>query len=1498
MSTICLFISKWIFSKIFDYSWTTLSAKVKQPALVEAFDKACRNVLTDGADKVPFYTLQSLGYSGGMPESEALLSRFQPYLQEGKVPHPREMAEILMDLWRIRKQQLESSEAEGFFKLPEDQAREVIERLANNFFVEILKSPEIKDELVTKILLRMYSKPVTDALLFVAPVDVRAIKATFASASRSLLTWPTTLGNKHWLDRSELSSIMDRISASECSATLILGAPGTGKSALMTKLSQELCEAGIPVIAVKADKIPSSVDDAEKLRRYLNLPFTVEKCLVSLSTQEKVVLVVDQLDALSEFVDQKSERLNVLLNIVYKVSSLRNIHIVCSSRPFEFRHDTRLNTIQAESLELNLLEWGQVEAVLQESLGVQQYWSDEAQQLLRVPLHLKLFLNLRSRDPSIGIATSLYGLLEDIWRQRVLNRDDSSAREAIINRIAQKMSESEELWVPRAIADGAQAALLALQEEDILVTDEVGLRIGFRHQTFFDFACARYFLKGYAKLSAYVIQRQDGLFIRPVLLSSLDYLRVSDGAVYTEELLVLWKNVDLRVHLRSLLIEYLAARGDPLPVEINCITLLIAGKTSDMHRALIAMAGSPGWFKVIKDSYLPDLMPDLPEIASKCMPLLIEALSFDKTSVLDLIRAYWLPVSRYDGITLNVLQYLKGWDENSVGIISEIAERTGSWNIQYIAEAISQFMPELAPRVVRADMNRQLREAKQKDAEQPLAEPPPDDATLEEKAVYQLTNDRLKHQKGLIETDMGWHDLSVIAESTPRPFLDEIWPWFLELLEMISHDPDPYLVEYQDDYSLGTTLDREYSRDQQPVHALRDAIEKLAESDEEAFLDFFKENCNSPFLAVHRLLYKDLQKITPRKPVIALDYLTSDPRNLVVGDHSDSHGESSGLIAATAPYLSGKELHVLEQYILEWKFFYKIDESWSAEDRLNRLRWERQHRLRLLRTLPDRHISAETKRIRDEEERVFPGHPNWDSRSFGGLVGSPMSAQQMAKGSNEDILNLFKELDDSTEWDHPRHKRVDEKLVGGVIQAARELGSFAEKYPERAIDLLNNLEEGRQEIPAGEIIQGLSKSSLPSGQLFSIIKSMNDKGFASNPFRTDVARAMEARAKSEKGLPDEVLRIMEDWLPTHSEPPLDRLQDRHDGRDGDSVLWGHGGFYSLPGGRDLVFGAIAEGYLRREPPDVKAWGRVIQRALQYEDHPDVWRVILHYMTFLFNDDRDLATSLFDQLFSKFPTVRDSLQGAIAIATVLHLVPDDAAVERWLNEVHDSDWYLGQQAFGELIMLYLMNKPASPWAAEQVRLNLENPDSVSIHRGLAYAAALNWRDSRCRRICTQVLVALARTGDEITQKAISRVFHFDEDILLNQDMTAIILAILDNPALLIKSASNLIEGVRYATPAKPELVGRICHRVLDVGAAEIGKPGSQFALLAEPLVSIALTLHRMPSPSREEGLVLFERLIETNIQEAQQALDMLDRKPFTLRPIRSIRRRHKRRNKSR
>lgn len=1395
-----------------------------------------------------------------------------------------------MDSWQRCKELLDPSEAAPFFSISADEARPKIAKIVRYFYKELTQIPEFSAPFIIKRL-----QEATSYESETQSVDVSDLINRMAAASASLTKWPTTLGNNRWINRPELQFLIDRIESKESSTTLVLGVPGSGKSALLAVLAQHYIKDGKIVLAIKADKLPSAINDTEKMKDYLNIPLPADKALRLLAETGRVILIIDQLDALSDLLDLKSERLNILLALIQNLSSFPGIHIVSSSRWFEYKHDTRLNTVDAEHLELRPMSWEDVNAVLKE-MGIDgERLSPQAQELLSIPLHLKLYLDVLARNPSIDLSYSLQGLLEAIWNQKVLNRDGITGKAELIHKLSERMIADEEFWVPRALGDDSLDALAALEREDILVLDESGLRIGFRHQTYFDFSRARYFAQGCEKLSEYVLLRQDGLFIRPILLSVLEYLRGADLPTYKKELWALWGNPQLRKHLRILLIEFLGSQANPNDVEISCLLPMLSDE-SNMNRTLMSLAGSPGWFAIIKESYLPDLMVKTPETAQSCVLPLVQALSFERSDVLRLLQRCWLPNISFDGLMLRVLQNLREWDGEAVNVVCTIAERAEDWNVGYIIEIVSQVASELAPKIVRADFERRLVRAEKKDNEQPILTPPPPDSSVEEQAIYSLSNDPIKNRKQLLEMDLTFYDLSIIAETSPKAFLDHVWPWFLKVLEKIAYEPHSFVLGYREDHSLGTILEKPYEQKYQPVSALKDAIEKLAEIDPPSFFSFFRGNENSQYLAVHRLLCRGLKKVTVQNPGVILNYLTTDPRRLVIGDFSDCHKESRDLIAAVAPHLDKDQVGSLEKAVLEWNRYYRAESTWTAEDKRNRLRGNRQHRLRLLRAFPEHRLSEGTRKIRREEERAFPGLRNWDSQiGEGGVVGSAMSKEEMEKAKDEDIINLFDELNDSTGWDHPRHKWEAGKLfIGGVIQAARELEGLAEKDPEKAVALLSHFKPDLQETPAGSIIEGLAKSSFPSERLFSVVFELNERGFSSNSFRTDVARALEARARKENGLPDTVIQMMESWLPVHTYPSLEKIKTEEENDRQESILWGYGRSFSIPGGRDLIFEAIAKGFLLRKPPGLVEWAGIIERSLAYERHPDVWHAILRHMPVLFNGNRDKGTYLYDQIITRRLLGEMTHTDFRSIAQIIRLVPDSEVLKKWLALIPESGGPKGPQASGEMIMLYLCCKPIDNWAQKEVERYLEGPESNLVKRGLAFSAAECWHWPSCQDICTSVLVALCNSSDEVTATAISKVFRVQERVPLNANMKQIIEGILKNDKILVKSAEALIEGVEYAASIEPESVGRICDRFLDIGIEEIGNMATRFALLAEPIVSIALTLHRMPPPFRASGLRIFERLLESNIPAARQALDILDRRPISTGPQQIPPRRRRRR----
>lgn len=1321
---------------------------------------------------------------------------------------------------------------------------------------------------------------------------VKDLKAKFADASYSLLKWPITLGDEIWLHRGELDLLEERLRSPKGTANLLLGKPGTGKSAVLALLGQRLIKKGVPVLAIKADMLPRTIQAFNDFQTHLHLPFPILKCLSIVTRSEPAVLIIDQLDAISEFVDRNSERLNLLLGLIQTASRIDRLHVVSSCRWFEYQHDIRLTTIEAERINLDPPSWEDVKNVLKGAGFPEEHWSDEARDLLRVPLHLKILLDLKSRDPDVKVPSSLQGLLESIWQQRVISGENRSEKIAFLDILCSKMSEQEELWVPRSLADNYVSGFEQLEQGNILQLDPSGLKIGFVHQTYFDFARARAFARGQERLSEHVIQRQDGLFIRPVLLSTLEYLRGASPGPYENEVKSLWDNKNLRPHLRNLLIDYLGSMEKPNDTEISCLLPMLEER-EQRYKVFLAMAGSPGWFSIIKNLYLPTLVNQGPELAHFIIPILSRAFSFAKDEVGRIVKETLLPDENYDESVLMLYTYLGHWDEISVEMICEVAKRHESHWIPHITDLVSQSTPDLAPRIARSDFNRRLEEAMRKEAESVLPPPPPPDASDEEKAIYHLQRRTGKEIERLLTQDKGWHELSQIALVAPKAFLDCLWPWFTSVIERIAYDPPPFVTTYQEDHSIGTLHDRSSGVEDQPVSALHDAIVALSENEPDIFLAFFNESIDSSYMAVHRLLCTGLEKIAASHPDVIFDYLASDPRRLVVGDSFDSHKMSRRLITAVVPYLDEKGRRKLENTVLNWSRYYREDPSWSPEDRFRRKKWNRAHRLRILRSFPEECLSEKVKQLRNQEERALPDVLDWDSKiGGGGWVGSPMSNEQMAKAKDEHVLNLFEELDDSTEWDHPRRMW---DFIGGSVQASREFGKLAEKEPERVAKLILNFEPGKQERPAAMAVEGLAKSSFPSQSLFKIIEDLVKKGHSSFEFRREVARALKTRAKSDKGLPDAIVNLLEEWLAGDPDPSLEEKSDKLEREEPDhSILWGYGLSFSLPGGRDVYIEALADGYLLRDPPGYEGFSKVIESRLKLENHPEIWKVTLRSMSFLFNWDREKATIFFDHVITNFKDVIESRLGALEIGRILQLVPKQKTIERWLSLLRDSTSDFGKQAFGELLMFRILQKTEDSWAKNQLEAVLENKLAIGIHRGLAFAASYNWNSLPHQDLCTKVLAELSRSDDGVVQEAISQVFRYGEEVLLNKNMKNIVEAILPHDQVLLKSADRLIEGVMDQTATEPEIIGHICNRVLEAGKAEIQNIGSRLAFTAEAIVSIALTLHRKPPPHRAIGLELFERLIDSNISQARQALDMLDRKPVTAHVPKPMRRRRRRR----
>ncbi len=161
--------------------------------------------------------------------------------------------------------------------------------------------------------------------------QAQALETDLSRAPQDLQAWPQTLSGGEWIDRPELAALMEAVTGRESSSTILLGEPGVGKSALLARFSSALAAAKQPVLTIKADLLDASVAAESDLQAALGLPDLPSNLLLKIAELRPVVLVIDQLDALAKYVDLKTGRLNLLLNLVRRLSGRGNIHIVLSA---------------------------------------------------------------------------------------------------------------------------------------------------------------------------------------------------------------------------------------------------------------------------------------------------------------------------------------------------------------------------------------------------------------------------------------------------------------------------------------------------------------------------------------------------------------------------------------------------------------------------------------------------------------------------------------------------------------------------------------------------------------------------------------------------------------------------------------------------------------------------------------------------------------------------------------------------------------------------------------------------------------------------------------------------------------------------------------------------------------------------------------------------------------------------------------------------------------
>jgi hypothetical protein len=182
---------------------------------------------------------------------------------------------------------------------------------------------------------------------------------------------------------------------------VVHGEAGIGKSGVMAQAVEELREQGIPILAFRADHLTPTVLP-RAVGAQLELPESPVRVLAAIAGDRRCVLVIDQLDAVSELSGRSLELREPLVQIVEEALAHPHMRVLIACRSFDLQHDDRFRALVGGRTpftrhQIDPLDIDTVRGVV-EQLGITADTLHPDQlRLLSSPLHLKLLRSYLSR---------------------------------------------------------------------------------------------------------------------------------------------------------------------------------------------------------------------------------------------------------------------------------------------------------------------------------------------------------------------------------------------------------------------------------------------------------------------------------------------------------------------------------------------------------------------------------------------------------------------------------------------------------------------------------------------------------------------------------------------------------------------------------------------------------------------------------------------------------------------------------------------------------------------------------------------------------------------------------------------------------------------------------------------------------------------------------------------------------------------------------------------
>ncbi|MDO8366900.1 MAG: AAA family ATPase [Saprospiraceae bacterium] len=445
--------------------------------------------------------------------------------------------------------------------------------------------------------------------LRVASALLRIWKSDFGSLPDSHIDRPETTELLSWIDAP--------LSSDQKGIMLLIGNPGSGKSVVMGDVLRKLEERNIPVLGLKADQ--DCAENLSKLSMRLDLDQGIVPTIQALAqSEERVVLLVDQIDALSQSLSVRREYLNTFTRLIHALEEISNVRIIVSCRIYDLQNDQAFNFYQNQKqITLGKLGEEQVKSVLQKLDPANPPLSKELMGLLQVPLHLNVFCRIYRADLAFAKFKALRDLYEELWAQKIMTPTISDINPQkcgdLVAEIARLMYDRQSLMLaPALFSQNYAQELIQLQHAGI-ITRSSHNELVFFHQTFYEFAFAKQFVARSVPVEEYLEENKQNLHIRACLKMILEFLRESDPKEYLRVNHTILTSPNFYFHIKSLALSVIGFGKTPSSKEMELVRDNIFPDLA-LFKAFVSSVRSREWLLfLLEEKQLQKLIEPQPE---------------------------------------------------------------------------------------------------------------------------------------------------------------------------------------------------------------------------------------------------------------------------------------------------------------------------------------------------------------------------------------------------------------------------------------------------------------------------------------------------------------------------------------------------------------------------------------------------------------------------------------------------------------------------------------------------------------------------------------------------------------------------------------------------------------------------------------------------------------------------------------------------------------------